>query len=378
MKFVDLSKQYQTYKEEIDSSIKQTIDSSQFILGESVCQLEKELAAYCGTNHAVGVASGTDALILSLLAHDIKPDDEVITTPFTFIATVETIAFLGAKPVFTEIDPVTYNMDPNCLKETIQTRKKAGAKLVGIIPVSLYGMCPDMEAINKIAKENGLFVIEDACQSFGTIYKGQRSCGLTSLSVTSFFPSKPLGCYGDGGMVFAKDENLAQRLRSLRNHGQRKRYYHEEIGINSRLDAIQASILLAKFRHFEDEIKKREDAARRYNKLLEDIVPHVTLPFVPEDRTSVYAQYTIRIADGKRDTVANFLNNEGIPTAIHYPLPIHLQPCFKYLEYREGEFPIAEKASKEVLSLPMHPFITIKEQEIVADTIKKSLSRGEF
>ena len=326
-----------------------------------------------GARHAVGVSSGTDALLLALMACGIGPGDEVITTPFTFIATAEAICLAGAKPVFADIDPVTYNMDVVGLESAIKERRAAGARLRAVIPVSLYGQCPDMDEINQIAKDYGLGVIEDACQSFGAHYRGRMSCALSDIGVTSFFPSKPLGAYGDGGMIFTDNDEVAKRCLSLRVHGQTGPYYHEMIGLNARLDAMQAGILLAKFVHLEEELEKRERAAGFYAAGFKASAPDVITPFVQSDRTSVYAQYTIRITHGRRDKVAEFMKLRGIPVAIHYPRPIHLQPAFKYLGIGPGSLPHSEKAAGEVMSLPMHPFISEEEQMRVIETVKEAL-----
>lgn len=373
MKFIDLNRQYEAYKGEIDEAIRRVIEGGQFVLGSGLERLETVLAKYVGVRHAVGVSSGTDALILALMAYGVGFGDEVITTPFTFIATAEAICLVGAKPVFVDIDPVTYNMDIEGLKSAIKERKVAGARLRGVIPVSLYGQCPDMDEINEVAKAYGLYVIEDACQSFGARYRGRMSCTLSDVGVTSFFPSKPLGAYGDGGMLFTDDDEVAKKCLSLRVHGQTGPYYHELIGLNARLDAIQAEILLAKFAHLEDELEKRERAARFYTEGLKISVPDVTPPQVLSDRTSVYAQYTIRIPYGRRDDVADFMKGRGIPVAIHYPRPIHLQPAFRYLGLGPGSFPHSERAAGEVMSLPMHPFISEEEQSLVIETIKEAL-----
>lgn len=374
MEFIDLKRQYAAYKNEINIAIQEILDKSRFILGEPVSALEEKLSRYVGQKGAVGVASGTDGLLLSLMALDVRAGDIVITTPFTFIATAEVISFLGARPVFSDIDPETFNLDVEKLAQTIEDLKSKNKKPKGIIAVSLYGQCPDMDELLSLAEEHELFLLEDACQSFGAKYKGHLSCGLTSISVTSFFPAKPLGCYGDGGMVFANNDAILERIKSLRNHGQKKRYLHEEIGLNSRLDAMQAAILLVKFKYFEEEVENRNKAACTYSELIKGTGLPITVPVVKPDRTSVFAQYTIRIPGGKRDRVRDILTNKGIPTAIHYPVPLHLQPCFAGLGYKEGAFPEAERASKEVLSLPMHPFISKEEQQQIVEAIKEALT----
>jgi len=373
MEFVDLGKQYQKYKAEIDSAIQEVVKGSQFILGKTVEELETTLATYVGTNYAIGVGSGTDGLLLALMAMHLKPGEEVITTPFTFIATAEVIALLKARPVFVDIDPKSFNLDLSKLYDTLATRQKAGAKVRAILPVSLYGQCADMDEINEIAAETGLVVIEDACQSFGARYKGRRSCSLSDIGITSFFPSKPLGAYGDGGMVFTDSPETAEKVRCLRVHGQKARYRHEEIGINGRLDAIQAAVVLAKFAHFEEELRARQETARRYTELISRMISEVQPPMTMPERTNVYAQYTVRIPRGLRDQVARFLKRESVPTAIHYPVPIHMQPAFKDLGLGAGSFPEAERAAGEVLSLPMHAFITSEEQEIVVNALSRAI-----
>ena len=358
--FIDLKRQYVKYKAEIDLGIAEVLDSTQFIMGAKVDELERVLCNYVGVRYGIGVSSGTDAILLALMAYGIKGGDEVILPPFTFIATAEVISLLGARPVFVDIDEKTYNINPAMIEEKITNRTK------GIIPVSLYGQVADMDTINSIAEKHGLFVIEDACQSFGAMYKGKKSCGLPDIGVTSFFPSKPLGCYGDGGMVFTDDEDIAKRIKSLRVHGQEKRYQHKYIGINGRLDTIQAAVLLAKFHYLGEEIKLRETKGTYFTERLKDVV---TTPFIEKHNTTVYAQYSIRT--GKRDALSKYLNDSGVPTAIHYPVPLHQQVAFSYLGYKEGDFPVSEIVSKEILSLPMSPFILQDEQDYVIEKIRE-------
>lgn len=360
MDFIDLKSQYKLYKKEIDAKIQANLDNASFILGKDVQLLEEKLAAYTGTGYAIGTASGTDSLIVPLLAYGVKPGDEIITTPFTFIATAEVISFIGAKPVFTDIDPVNYNIDIG------QIEKKITAKTKGIMPVSLYGQTPDMDKINAIAKKHNLFVIEDAAQSFGAIYKGKKSCGLSDVGSTSFFPSKPLGCYGDGGMIFTSDKELADKMRAISRHGEIARYTHKYIGFNFRLDTIQAAVLLAKFDHFEDEADRRHAIGRKYSELLAG--RNCVTPVVEKytDRC-VYAQYSIRVKN--RDEVIKHLNANGIPTAVHYPVPVHLQEAYRYLGYNEGDFPVSEKTAREIMSLPMHPFLEEENLKFIADKV---------
>jgi len=356
--FANLQKHYRLYQEEIDAAVHAVMDKCNFIMGEEVLQLENALAAYVGVRHAITCSSGTDALQLALMAIDIAPGDEVITTPFTFIATAEMIAHLGAVPVFVDIDEATYTIDPAKIEEKITPKTKA------IIPVSLYGQTADMDAINAIASKHGLIVIEDAAQSFGATYKGKKSCGLSDIGCTSFFPAKPLGCFGDGGAIFTDNDALAEKMRSLRVHGQSKRYHHRYIGIGGRLDTIQAAVLLVKLRHYETDLALRQQVARKYDAALEGKRP---LPFIAPDRTSAYAQYSIRVQD--RDALQEELKSRGIPTAVHYPMPLHLQECFAYLGYKKGDFPISETVANEIMSLPMNPFLTDAEIEYVAGAL---------
>ncbi|NLC28091.1 MAG: DegT/DnrJ/EryC1/StrS family aminotransferase [Campylobacteraceae bacterium] len=360
--FIDLKTPYLNHKKEYLSAIESVLDSSQFIMGSEVLELEKNLANYCDVEHAIACSSGTDALLLSLMALDIGPGDEVITSPFTFIATAETIAFLKATPVFVDINEDDYGIDPALIETAITSKTKA------IMPVSLYGQSPDMDTINAIAAKHNLPVIEDGAQSFGATYKGKKSCALSTIGCTSFFPSKPLGCYGDGGAITTSDDNLAKKIRILLNHGQESRYKHDFIGINGRLDTLQAAILNVKMRYFEDEVKKRHKIGAAYSKALKDIC---ITPRIMEGRTSVYAQYSIRVKN--REKVMEKLNEKGVPTAVHYPIPLHLQPAFIYLGYKEGDFPISEKISKEIMSLPISPYLSKDDQDYVLASLKEIL-----
>ncbi|SRR5579883_13399 len=361
--FHDLQTQYHCYKAEIDHAIQKVLNSSQFIMGPEIQEFETALQKYLGNTHVISCASGTDALMLALMAIDIKPGDEVITTPFTFIASAEVIALLGAKPVFVDIQKDTYNIDPFKIEEKITSKTRA------IIPVSLYGQPADMDEINAIAKKHNIVVIEDAAQSLGAEYKGKKSANLSDMGCISFFPTKPLGCYGDGGAITVKDEKLAEKIKSLRVHGQTRRYYHKYIGFNCRLDTLQAAILNVKLKYFADEIEKRHQIAARYNQLLAKL--NIVLPFVKHDRTSVYAQYSIRCKN--RTELLDFLKNKNVPTAVHYPEALHLQECFQYLGYKRGDFPIAEKAASEIMSLPMSAFITAEEQRYITYAIQEAL-----
>jgi UDP-2-acetamido-2-deoxy-ribo-hexuluronate aminotransferase len=368
MEFVDLKAQYRHIQARVDARIQAVLDHQRFILGPEVGELEERLAARAGARHCITCASGTDALLLALLALEIGRDatgsqDEVITTPFTFFATGEMITLAGARPVFVDIDAATYNIDPARIEAAITPRTKA------ILPVSLYGQPAEMDAINDIAARHELAVIEDAAQSLGALYKGRHSGNLSTIGCTSFFPSKPLGCFGDGGACFTNDDALAAVMIELRNHGQEGRYRHTRIGINGRLDTLQAAVLLAKLEVFDEELTARAEIADRYNALLKDAV-HT--PRVLADRTSVWAQYTIEVDD--RESVETALHGAEIPTAVHYPTPLHLQPVFTELSYEmnwaRGSFPVAERAAERVLSLPMHPYLTPPQIERVAETVK--------
>jgi len=359
--FIDLKTQYELYKSEINREILGVLESTQFILGPQVTKLEENLANFTGSKHVIPCSSGTDALLIALMALDIKAGDEVITTPFTFIATAEVIALVGAKAVFVDIDEETYNINPSLIEEAITEKTKA------IIPVSLYGQCSNMDEINEIAKKHGLHVVEDGCQSLGATYKGRKSCNLSDIGCTSFFPSKPLGCYGDGGAIFTNDDVLAKKLRTISNHGQEERYKHKYIGINGRLDALQAAVLNVKIKYFNDEIKAREEIGARYNKLLENSA--VTPPKILKDRTSVFAQYSIR-SKNRTDLISK-LNQAGIPVAVHYPISLHQQEAFAPLGYKDGDFPVSEKISNEIMSLPMSPFLTKEQQDLVVSAIKE-------
>ncbi len=362
MQFIDLKSQYQSIRQEINRRITTVLGHGQYILGEEVRELEARLGEYVGVRHCIGVASGTDALLIALMTLDIGAGDEVITTPFTFIATGEVIALLGAKPVFIDIEPRTCNLDPSLVEQAITNKTKA------ILAVSLYGQCADFDAIKMIAKRYGITVIEDGAQSFGATYKGQRSCGLTDIGCTSFFPSKPLGCYGDGGAIFTNNDELAEKMRQIRVHGQDRRYHHERLGINGRMDTIQAAVLLAKLDIFEHEVEERIRIGSRYSSLLSDSA--VGVPYIYPENTSVYGQYTIQI--DRRDQVKKFLANADIPTAVHYPIPLYQQPAMR----QEGmSLRYAEQAADSVLSLPMHPYLSDREQDHVVDAVLKAVEK---
>lgn len=358
MEFIDLKQQYQTYKEEIDKAIHRVLDHGQYIMGPEVQELEKQLAAYVGVDHCISAASGTHTLEIALRALDIGPGDEVITVPFTWISSAEVINLVGATPVFVDIDPKTYNIDPEKIEAAITPRTKA------ILPVSLFGQMADYEAINAIASKYNLPVIEDAAQSFGATQNGKKSCGVTTIGSTSFFPAKPLGCYGDGGALFTNDEKLAAKMKALRTHGALVRHQHNYIGMNGRLDTLQASILLTKLAHFPAEVEKRLALGAAYT---ERLTGSCITPAVAEGNTHVYAIYTI--CCDNRDALAAYLKEKNIPTAVYYPKCVHLQPVYAYLGHGEGSFPESEKASNKVLSLPMHPWLTLEEIDTIAEAI---------
>ena len=353
--FANLQHQYQLYKKDIDANIQAVLNKSNYIMGEEVHQLEEELQEFTGAKHAITCSNGTDALLLAMMALDVQPNEEIITTPFTIIATAETIALMKAKPVFVDIEEDTYNIDASKIEAVITDKTKA------IMPVSLYGQPADMDAIQAIADKYNLRVIIDGAQSFGSTYKGKTDSNLGDISTTSFFPAKPLGCYGDGGAVFTNNDEYAEKMRMMRVHGQNKRYHHKYIGMGGRLDTIQAAILLAKLENYPKEIKQRQAVATAYSEKLDN---SVIKPIVKEERSSVWAQYSIRIKD--RDQMQNKLKEAGIPTAVHYPMPLHLQECFQYLDYKKGDFPVAENVSDEIMSLPMNPFLS--EEEIITVT----------
>jgi len=351
--FIDLKAQYQALKRDIDARIHKVLDHGQYILGPEVAELEDKLAQYTGAKHCITVSSGTDALLLSLMGLGIGPGDEVITTPFTFVATAEVIVLVGAKPVFVDIKPDTCNIDSRLIEEKITAQTKA------IMPVSLYGQPADMDEINAIAARHGnIPVIEDAAQSFGATYKGRKSCNLSAIGCTSFFPSKPLGCYGDGGAIFTNDDNLAQTFKELRVHGQSERYVHTRIGVGARMDSIQCAVLLAKLQRFEWEIDRRLEIGARYHEAMDKA--GIGRVKQRSDRTSVFAQYTI--LSERRDRVAAQLKEAGIPTAVHYPIPLNEQPAYKHLCCPDCT-PIAQEIARRVISLPMGPDLSEEAQD---------------
>ncbi len=357
--FANLQLQYQMYKEEIDTAMQAVLDKSNYIMGEEVTQLERALEAFTGAKHAITCSSGTDALLLSMMSLDIKPGDEIITTPFTFIATAETIAFLGAIPVFVDIDEKTYNIDPSKIEKKITNKTKA------IMPVSLYGQPADIDAINAIADKHNLKVIIDGAQSFGSTYKGKTDSNLGDISTTSFFPAKPLGCFGDGGAVFTNDDGLATMMKSLRVHGQSKRYHHQYIGLGGRMDTLQCAIVNVKLKYYAKDLALRQEVANKYTTALEN--KDLVIPFVDSQTTSAFAQYSVRVQN--RDEIQAKLKEEGVPTAVHYPMPLHLQECFKYLGHKIGSFPIAESVSNEIMSLPMNPYVSDTEIKYITGNL---------
>lgn len=359
MEFIDLNAQQARIKVQIDAAIQRVLAHGQYILGPEVAELEEKLAAYTGAKHCITCANGTDALQIAQMALGIGPGDEVITPGFTYFATAETVALLRAKPVYVDIDPRTYNLDPTLLEAAITPRTKA------IIPVSLYGQCADLDAINSIASKHGIPVIEDAAQSFGATYKGRKSCNLSTIACASFFPSKPLGCYGDGGALFTSDDELAKVMRQIARHGQDRRYHHIRVGVNSRLDTLQAAILLPKLAIFEEEIAMRQRIAARYSNAFSSLRgvngdAAVHTPHIEPRNISVWAQYTIRVQS--RDLVQGKLKQAGIPTAVHYPIPLNKQPAVA-----DGAvtLPVGDRIADEVISLPMSPWLSYVDQDRV-------------
>jgi UDP-2-acetamido-2-deoxy-ribo-hexuluronate aminotransferase len=360
--FANLQLQYQKYKADIDTNIQAVLNKSNYIMGEEVYELERALEGFTGAKHAITCSSGTDALLLAMMAMDIQPNDEVITTPFTFIATAETIALMKAKPVFVDIEPDTFNIDANLIEAAITDKTKA------IMPVSLYGQPADMDAIRAIADKHNLKVIIDGAQSFGSTYNGKTDSNLGDISTTSFFPAKPLGCYGDGGAIFTNNDEYAKTIKMMRVHGQNKRYHHKYIGMGGRLDTIQAAILLAKLPHYSQELADRQQIAQHYTDTLSD---RLQTPVIRSNRSNAWAQYTVRV--NSRDALQAKLKDNGIPTAVYYPIPLHLQECFQYLNYKQGDFPISEEASHKAMSLPMNSLLTNKQVDFIVSKIKENI-----
>lgn len=358
MQFVDLAAQQARIKNKIDANIQKVLAHGKYILGPEVAELEEKLAEFCGAKHCITVANGTDALQVAQMALGIGHGDEVIVPGFSYIATAETPAVLGGKPVYVDIDPKTYNMDPAKLEAAITPRTKA------IIPVSLYGQCADFDTINAIAEKHRIPVIEDGAQSFGASYKSRKSCNLSTVGCTSFFPSKPLGCYGDGGAIFTNDDGMATALRQIARHGQDRRYHHICVGVNSRLDTLQAAILLPKLEILAEEIELRNQVAERYTRLLNEAGISAT-PFIEEHNVSAWAQYTVQIEN--RGDVQERLKDAGVPTAVHYPIPLNKQPA---VSDQEARLPLGDSAAEKVISLPMHPYLTMEDQQLVIDELR--------
>ncbi len=384
MQFVDLAAQQKQIRTRIEAGINRVLDHGKYIMGPEVAELEQRLATYSSVKHAIACASGTDALLLALLAMDIQPGDAVFTTPFTFIATAEVIQLIGAVPVFVDIDSNTFNLSPELLAKTIRALKErdtaeaplprtdgnlSDIKPKAVIAVDLFGLPAEYNRIRAIADEHGLSVVEDAAQSFGARYQGNPACSLADMACTSFFPAKPLGCYGDGGMCFTDNDSLAEKVQSLRIHGKgTNKYDNIRIGINGRLDTLQAAILLAKIEIFDDEIKRRRDIADRYTRLLSD--SDLALPLEPNGSESAWAQYSL-LADNAetRGVIQERLSKKGVPSVVYYPIPLHLQTAFRNLGYQTGDFPVSEECSQRIFSLPMHPYLTIEQQDLIANTI---------
>ena len=361
MEFIDLKSQYAMLKQSIDQRIQRVLDHGQYIMGPEVAELEQRLTAYTGARHCIAVASGTEALLIAMMALGVKSGDEVVTTPFTFAATAEMIVLLGAKPVFADVEQDTANIDAKGVEAAITPRTRA------IMPVSLYGQPADMDEINAIAERHGITVIEDAAQSFGATYKGRRSCNLSTIGCTSFFPSKPLGCYGDGGALFCSDDALAKVMREIRVHGQAGRYHHTRIGVGGRIDTIQCAVLLAKLERFDWEVGQRMTIGAHYDEVL---APHVQTMRRKRDRTSVYAQYTMRVPDRAR--MQEQLKVSGVPTAVHYPKSLHHQPA--YAAACAGQsFPHSERLAQEVISLPMSAYLDRRDQDRVIEAVERCL-----
>ena len=364
MDFIDLKAQYKKFEPAIRERIDRVLEHGRFIMGPEVEELESDLAKYVDCRHAITVASGTDSLEIALRALEIGPGDEVLTVPFTWISTAEVVLQVGAKPVFVDIDPLDFNIAVDLIEAAITPRTKA------LLPVSLFGQMPDYDAINAIAAKHGITVIEDAAQSFGATRHGRKSCGVTTIASTSFYPAKPLGCYGEGGALFTNDDDLALKMRAIRTHGGIRRHYHDLVGMNGRFDTLQAAIMLGKWPGFADEVVARGRLGARYTEKLQDVCK---TPELREGNTHVYAQYTLRVPD--RDALGEKLKTKGVPTAVYYPKCLHEQPVFAHLGYKYGDFPNAEAASREVISLPLNPYLTEAEQDFVINGVRESLNR---
>ena len=371
--FIDVAAQRRRLGRSVDDAIARVLGHCQFILGPEVRALEAELAAFCGARHAVTCASGTDALVLVLMAEGIGPGDAVICPSFTFTATAEVVALVGATPVFADVEEASFNLDPESLRRACAAARKLGLRPRAVIPVDLFGQPADYDRIMPIAAAEGLFVLDDAAQAFGATYKNRRLGALAPATATSFFPAKPLGCYGDGGAVLTDDEELAQVMRSLRVHGEgRDRYDCARIGLNGRLDTIQAAVLLEKLKIFPEEILARERIARRYSSGLAEAA---SVPKLAQGSTSVWAQYTIRLAAGRRDGLAAALKAQGIPTAVYYPIPLHRQQPYQRFPVAEGGVPVSERLAEEVISLPMHAYLDDVTQDRIIEAVRRALAR---
>lgn len=365
IEFIDLKAQYADLKDHINARIQRVLDHGQYIMGPEVRELEEKLEAWTGAKHCVTVASGTEALLIALMALGVKPGDEIITTPFTFVATAEVIVLLGATPVFVDVEPDTCNINASLIEAAITSKTKA------IIPVSLYGQVADMDEINAIAARHGnIPVIEDAAQSFGAEYKGRKSCNLSTIGCTSFFPSKPLGCYGDGGAIFTNDDALAKAMREIRVHGQERRYYHSRIGVGGRMDTLQCAVVLAKLERFDWEIGQRVEAGKRYLELLRDVAS-ATAPVVRPDRLCVWGQFTIQVQN--RENILDKLKERNIPTAVHYPVPLNRQPAYQDSCRIAGSLGNSDAVAGRVVSLPMHPYIRVETQQAIIRSIAEAV-----
>lgn len=385
MQFIDLNIQKERIQARLDQNLQAVFQHGQYIMGQEIRSLEERLAAYVGVRHAISCSSGTDALLMALMAQGVGPGDAVFTTPFTFIATAEVIGLLGAVPVFVDIDPRTYNIDPERLAKAIEAassgspsehplphvQNRTALQPKGIISVGLFGLPADYGRIDELARARGLFLIEDAAQSFGGEYPGRKSCSLGDIGCTSFFPAKPLGCYGDGGMCFTNDDGFADAMRSVRVHGQGShKYDNDRIGINGRMDTIQAAVLHAKFDIFPEELELRQKIAGTYTELISGLNLGLVTPTFPHGYKSAWAQYSILAPNAEhRSQLQENLKQKGIPTAVYYPKPLHLQRAFSYLNYREGDFPISEDCSKRIFSIPMHPYLSRDDQKKVVQAM---------
>jgi UDP-2-acetamido-2-deoxy-ribo-hexuluronate aminotransferase len=374
MDFIDLKTQQARIRDKIDARIKSILDSGAFVMGPEVYELERALAQFSGAAHCISCSNGTDALLMPLMALGVGPGDGVLVPTFTFFATAEVVSLVGATPIFVDVDPNTFVINTHTLKTALNDAKNRfpDVKPRGIIPVSLFGLCPDLSEIQQFAQSNSLFVMEDAAQSFGAEYRETKSCNIAPISATSFFPAKPLGCYGDGGAIFCSEQDFAEALRSIRIHGQgATKYQNIRIGMNGRLDTIQAAILLEKLAIFPDELEKRNSVATRYTQGLHDVV---TTPVVPSGYRSSWAQYTIRTPH--RERIIQSLQSKGIPTMVYYMTPLHLQVAYQHLGYQTGDLPVAEQLSGEVVSLPMHPYLPVSDQSAVIEAVRECLTQN--